>query len=183
MTVPSVTPEIPDHEALVNAQLRPVIAALLSDAEQVAAQILEEAQAQVAAVLGDARRRSEELLAAARAEGAAAARRRASRFVADARRQARETTLAAQREVYERVRSLALAQLGGLGGSPAAKELNARLETTARDLLGPDATVEVARTGVGVIATRGQRRLDLSGAALVERELAGLGPRIAEVWS
>ena len=101
----------------------------------------------------------------------------------DARREARERILRAQRGVYEQVRSFAQDQLNGLVGVPAAKDLNTRLASVARDRLGAKATVEVSKSGVGVIAVQGQRRIDLSCDTLVERELAELAPRIEELWS
>jgi vacuolar-type H+-ATPase subunit E/Vma4 len=179
----SVTSEFADTETRLDVQLRPLSSWLLQNAERRASQILGEADQQVAAILADAQRRSEALLESARAEGAAAARRSAARAVADARREARERILLAQRGVYEQVRSLAQGQLKELAGTPAVKELNARLASVARHRLGPKATVEVAKSGLGVIAAQGQRSLDLSSDALVERELADLAPRIEELWS
>jgi vacuolar-type H+-ATPase subunit E/Vma4 len=178
-----VTTELVGPDTPLDVQLRPVRSRLLQNADQRASQILEEADQQVAAVLADAQRRGEALLETAREEGAAAARRRSARVLADARREARERILRAQRGVYQEVRSLALDQLRGLADAPAAKDLNARMASVARDRLGPRAAVEVSKSGVGVIAAQGQRRLDLSDDALVERELAGLAPRIEELWS
>jgi vacuolar-type H+-ATPase subunit E/Vma4 len=183
VTAAIVTPEFVGPETSLDVQLRPVSEGLLQNAEQRASQILEEADQQVAAVLADAQRRGEALLESARAEGAAAARRSGTRVVADARREARERILRAQRGVCEQVRSLAQDQLHRLAGTPEAKDLNARLETVAHDRLGPKAAVEVSKPGIGVIAAQGQRRLDLSCDALVERELAELAPRIVELWS
>jgi vacuolar-type H+-ATPase subunit E/Vma4 len=178
VTTESVGPATP-----LDVQLRPVSAGLLRDAEQRALQILEEADRWVAVMLADTQRRSEALLESAREEGAAAARRSANRVVIDARREARERILRAQRGVYEQVRSFAQDQLNGLVGVPAAKDLNTRLASVARDRLGAKATVEVSKSGVGVIAVQGQRRIDLSCDTLVERELAELAPRIEELWS
>ena len=178
MTTELVGPDTP-----LDLQLRPVSEKLLQSAGQRASQILEEADQQAAAVLADAQRRGEALLESAREEGAAAARRSATRVLADARREARERILKAQRGVYEQVRSLAQDQLKGLADAPATKDLNARLASVAHDRLGPKATVEVSKSGIGVIATQGQRRLDLSDDALMERELAELAPRIEELWS
>jgi vacuolar-type H+-ATPase subunit E/Vma4 len=178
-----VTPELVEPETPLNVQLRPVIAGLLQSAEQRASQVLEEAGQQAAVVLIDAQRRGEAILESARAEGAAAARRSETRILADARREARERILRAQRGVYEQVRSLAQDQLDRLAGAPAAKELNARLETVVHDRLGPKATVEDSKSGIGVIAAQGRRRLDLSRDALVQRELAEVAPRIEELWS
>ena len=183
MSVASVTSEFVGPETPLDVQLRPVSAELLRNAEQRASRILEEADEQVAAVLTDAQRRGGAILESARAEGAAAARRSGTRVLADARRKARERILHAQRGVYEQVRSLAQDQLDRLATAPAAKELNARLETVAHDRLGPKATVEDSESGIGVIATQGRRRLDLSCDALVERELAGMAPRIEALWS
>jgi vacuolar-type H+-ATPase subunit E/Vma4 len=179
----SVTAEPVGPDTPLDVQLRPVSTGLEQDAQRHASQILEEADQQVAAVLADARRRGEVLLESARVEGATAARHRATRVVADARREARERILRAQRGVYEQVRSLAQDQLRGLADAPATKDLNARLASVARDRLGPGVAVEVSKSDVGVIAAQGQRRLDLSCDALVERELAGLAPRIEELWS
>jgi vacuolar-type H+-ATPase subunit E/Vma4 len=179
----SVTPEFVAPESPLDVQLRPVIAGLVQGAEQRASQVLKEADQQAAAVLADAQRRGEAILESARAEGAAAARRSGTRILADARREAREKILRAQRGVYEQVRSLAHDQLDRLGGAPAAKELNARLETVVRARLGPKVTVEDSKSGIGVVATQGRRRLDLDCDTLVQRELAQMAPRIEELWS
>jgi vacuolar-type H+-ATPase subunit E/Vma4 len=183
VTEASVTSEFVGPETPLNVQLRAVSAGLFQNAEQRASQVLEEADEQVATALADARRRGEAILESARAEGAAAARRSGTRVLADARRESRERILHAQRDVYEQVRSLAQDQLDRLASAPAAKELNARLETMARGRLGPTATVEDSKSGIGVIAAQGRRRLDLSCDALVERELAEMAPRIEELWS
>jgi vacuolar-type H+-ATPase subunit E/Vma4 len=183
MSAASVATESVGPKTPLDVQLRPVRARLEQDAEQRASQILEAADQQAAAVLADARRRGEAILESARVEGAAATRRRSARVVADARREARESILRAQRGVYEQVRSLAQDQLKDLAGAAAAKALNTRLASVARERLGPQATVEVSKSGIGVIAVRGQRRLDLSADALVERELAKLAPQIEELWS
>jgi vacuolar-type H+-ATPase subunit E/Vma4 len=179
----SLTSELVGPETPLDVQLRPVSAGLLQNAEQRASQVLEEADERVAAVLADARRRGEAILESARAEGAAAARRSGTRVLADARREARERILHAQRGVYERVRTLAQDQLRGLADTPASKDLNARLAKVARDRLGPEATVEVWTSGIGVIAVLDHRRLDLSADALVQRELAEMAPGIEELWS
>jgi vacuolar-type H+-ATPase subunit E/Vma4 len=179
----SVTPEFVAPESPLDVQLRPVIAGLVQGAEQRASQVLKEADQQAAAVLADAQRRGEAILESARAEGAAAARRSETRILADARREAREKILRAQRGVYEQVRSLAQDQLDRFGGAPAAKELNARLATVVRARLGPKATVEDSKSGIGVVATQGRRRLDLDCDTLVQRELAQMAPRIEELWS
>ena len=183
MSAASVTPEFVAPESPLDVQLRPVIAGLVQGAEQRASQVLKEADQQAAAVLADAQRRGEAILESARADGAAAARRSGTRILADARREAREKILRAQRGVYEQVRSLAHDHLDRLGGAPAAKELNARLETVVRARLGPKATVEDSKSGIGVVATQGRRRLDLDCDTLVQRELAQMAPRIEELWS
>jgi vacuolar-type H+-ATPase subunit E/Vma4 len=183
VTAASVTPEFVGPENPLDVQLRPVSAGLLQNAEQRASQILEEADQQAAAVLADAQRRGEAILESAREEGAAAARRSGTRLLADARREARERILRAQRGVYEQVRSLAHDQLDRLGGAPAAKELNTRLATFAHDRLGPKATVQDSKSGIGVVAAQGRRRLDLSCEVLVQRELAEMAPRIEDLWS
>ncbi len=183
MSAASVTPEFVAPESPLDVQLRPVIAGLVQGAEQRASQVLKEADQQAAAVLADAQRRGEAILESARAEGVAAARRSGTRILADARREAREKILRAQRGVYEQVRSLAHDHLDRLGGAPAAKELNARLETVVRARLGPKATVEDSKSGIGVVATQGRRRLDLDCDTLVQRELAQMAPRIEELWS
>jgi vacuolar-type H+-ATPase subunit E/Vma4 len=183
VTSASLTSEFVGPETPLEVQLRPVSAELLQNAEQRASQVIEEANEQVIAALADAQRRADAILESARAEGAAAARRSATRVLADARREARERILKAQRGVYEQVRSLAQDQLDRLATAPAAKELNARLETVAHDRLGPKATVEDSKSGIGVIAALGRRRLDLSCEVLVERELAEMAPRIEELWS
>lgn len=180
---PTIPGASPATEPSLEEALRPVAEAITDEANRRAQQILDDADAQVNAVLDDARRQADELLASALADGAGAARRAAAMLVDDARRQAREQVLAAQRHVYEQVRSRARARLDALADSPEAAALNRRLAEFARSRLGPGAQMEEPENGLGVVASDGRRRLDLSSAALLERELASMGPVVEAVWS
>lgn len=164
--------------------MRPVIDAFASEAQRHAERILADADANADTVLEEARRQAERLLAASRADGAAAARRLAAAIVADARREARREVLSAQRLVYEDVRAQAKAHLDALAHSTEAASLAERLGVVARRRLGDDAVVEPPEGGgLGVVARRGARRLDLSANALLEHQIASMGSEITALWS
>ena len=125
----------------------------------------------------------EQLVAAAKAAGMEDAAAETRRALADARRQARATTLAAQREMYDRLRRDTIAEVRAIRGSPRYPALLDRLTAELRSQLGETAMLEVDPDPQGgVIARDGSRLIDCSLPALAERCLAALGPRIEELW-
>jgi vacuolar-type H+-ATPase subunit E/Vma4 len=182
VTRPTGRPGVGARESVVE-QLRPLCDALRAEAQARARTILAEADREARSTLADAQRRADELRGAARAQGAADARRRGDRVVAEARRRTRSQVLRARRELYERVGSIARTRLAAVEGTAAARELNERLAAEARERLGDECVVHESPVGVGIVASAGRRRLDLSLDALVEREMNRGGTRIEEVWS
>jgi vacuolar-type H+-ATPase subunit E/Vma4 len=123
------------------------------------------------------------LVAEARAAGTADAADEARRLVAEARRHARGEVLNAQHEVYQQLRSAALAEASRLRGSDGYRPLLDRLAAEARSRLGADATIELDPDPAGgVVARDGLRVVDCSLPALANRCLDRLGPRVAELW-
>jgi len=164
--------------------LAPVAAALLASARERAERIRVAGRHQAEDVLAQARAEAEGILAQARADGEAAAARVAASTLAATRREARETVLAARRRAYEAVRRTTLAELVRRRESPAASALIARLTTMARTRLGADATVEaLVGDQLGVVAFAGNRRIELTADALVDRELAAFAARLEGLWA
>jgi hypothetical protein len=103
--------------------------------------------------------------------------------MADAHRQALALVLGARREVYEEVRRRALAVLRDRAGTGEAEALASRLAETARARLGDDAAVHPpADGGIGIVAERRGRRVDLSTKVLVDLHMSLLGEVLRAVW-
>ncbi len=153
--------------------LEPVRAELLRRAREEAAQRVREATATAEQSVRQAEEEAARILAEARAEGAADAAAAAAAQQARSRRTARAAVLAARSEAYgELVRRSADA----LRGEPVD-----RLVALATALLGEPVQVTSAAGG-GVVATAGDRRVDLSLDALAERATRLLGPDVEGLW-
>lgn len=154
--------------------------------------LLDRARAEAQSVLDAARREAGDRRAAARAEAGAVLRRavadcdaaagaaRARRRLR-ARRQARAIVLRARRDAYEELRTGAQAAVADLRVQPGYAQLRERLAAAARDQLGADAEL-TEPAGGGVVARAGERLVDYSLPAMVERCLANLGPELEELW-
>ena len=168
---------------MMRPALAPVTEMLARDARADAERAVAAVDADASAQLARAGAEAAAILARARADGEAAAERAADAAVAAARRAGRETILAAQRRVYEAVREGALEALARRARSPEVDALLTRLEALARTRLGPDAEVRrLAGARIGVRATAGTRQGELTVERFVDRELAALGERVAELW-
>jgi hypothetical protein len=87
---------------------------------------------------------------------------------------------AAQREMYEELRARVARGVRADARYPLLLE---RLGHASHRQLGPGARVEIDRDGDhGVTATRKDRRVQWSLAAIVDAGLSELGPSIAELW-
>lgn len=162
--------------------LEPVRAALLARARAEAGSRLEAARREADERLAAAHAEAAELLrltAAEREEAAGAARVR--RTVA-ARRQAHGVVLRARREACDELRAAARAAVAELRAGPGYPALLARLTEAARRQLGPGAEVEEPAAG-GVVARAGERLVDYSLPAMVDRALAGPGAGLEELWA
>lgn len=152
----------------------------LATARAEAESILQDARQQAGAIAATGESDAAALLEGARQEGETAASLDTDRAWKTARRRARGTMLAAQRETYEELRSRIAFAIRHDQRYPVLLE---RLGHAAQRQLGPGARVEVDRDGDGAVtATRKDRRIQWSLAAIVEAGLDELGPTIAEVW-
>ncbi len=163
--------------------LRLVAETLHGDAQRHSGEILAAAEARGHARLDEARAEAARTLDEARAEAEATADRAAAVLMADAHRQALALVLGARREVYEEVRRRALAALRDRAGTGEAEALASRLAETARARLGDDAAVHPpADGGIGIVAERRGRRVDLSTKVLVDLHMSSLGEVLRAVW-
>jgi hypothetical protein len=158
--------------SLIDA-LEPVRAELLRQARDEAAQRVREAAAAAEESVRQAEAEAARILAEARAEGAADAAAAAAAQQARSRRTARAAVLAARSEAYD---ELVRRSADALRDEPVE-----RLVALAAALLGEPARVVPAEGG-GVVATAGDRRVDLSLRALAERATQLLGPDAEGLW-
>ncbi len=138
------------------------------------------ARAYTDATVAGARAQADRLVAAARAQGAADAAEALSGQRSRSLREARGRVLRAEREAYDELRRLSVAEVTGLL-EQLGLLVRARLEHEAAERLGPDAIlVDGAH---GPTATAGRRRLALEPEHLVDLALAALGSELAGLWS
>lgn len=164
--------------------LAPLRDELLADARSRAAAVHAEAAERVEAELAAARADAEALVARTRGEAQRRTELDVQRQLSTQRRQAQGRVLRARREAYEALREEAIAAALELRGEPGYAALLDRLEAGARERLGPDATIERDPADVGgVIARDGQRMIDSTLPALVERLLDELGTEVESLWA
>ena len=141
-----------------------------------------------------AQERATRIIDQARAEAAALIERRlaaAERVLqleeqerlADARAEARTTVLRAQRSVLIEARAAAYAAARELVGDPRYERLLKRLAAEARERLVGAGPVELlGATGGGLLARAGNRQIDYSLDALVDRCLRAVGSELEQLW-
>ena len=168
--------------SIANAALDPVRTALRAAAHADAAEALRKAHQRTDELLADARRTADEILDTARADGEAEATAAVNVRLAQSRRDARRSMLTAQRELYDELRQRCRAAATALAEGPGYEELRAHLVERALAQLGSDATVTDCADG-GVLASAGDRRLDLTLPTLAERALERSGAEVAELWT
>ncbi|MEU4293130.1 V-type ATP synthase subunit E family protein [Kribbella sp. NPDC026596] len=168
--------------SIADAALEPVRTALRAAARADAAEVLRNARQRKDELLADARRTAEEMLATARADGEAEATAVVNARLAQSRRDGRRSMLTAQRDLYEELRWRCRAEAAALAESPGYEELRRHLAERALAQLGSDATVADSVDG-GVLASAGDRRLDLTLPTLAERALERSGAEVAELWA
>jgi vacuolar-type H+-ATPase subunit E/Vma4 len=156
--------------------------ALLAGARQEASALLAEADAESAARVREAEQQGEEIRDRARAEGEADARTVLVAERARARRQARAVVLAAQSEVRDELGRRVHEALARLRDDPAFPEMQGRLEAQARALLGDRARLTPHPSG-GCTAEAPGRRVEVTLAAVADRELERLGPELEALWT
>jgi vacuolar-type H+-ATPase subunit E/Vma4 len=163
--------------------LDPVRDALLAEAGAAAERALQQAAERALAQVVQAEAETAALVAHARVEGEAAAELEAISELARARRHARALFLQAQRAVYDDVRRQAHAAVQELRSTPRHGALVERLAARAREVLGPDAEIQRDPPDGGVVARAGNRSLEYTLPALVERCLDEHAAEIERLWT
>lgn len=162
--------------------LQPLENALLAHARADAAAAMSNGRQRAEEIRATARQRASDLADSARNEGRQQAQAEVDTELARKRRQAHALVLAAQRAVYEQLRRRCLDTASALRDDPGYSLLRSQLAGIAAVMLGPSADIQDGPGG-GVVASSDGRSVDLSLAALVERELAGRDTEVPELWS
>lgn len=158
--------------------LEPLRASLLALARAEARSALEAAHREAGERRAAAGVEAAELIRRATAErDAAAGAARAGRLL-QARRDARAIVLRARREACDELRAAARSAAAGLRADDG---LRGHLAAIAREQLGNEAELVEPPEG-GVIARAGERLVDYSLPAMVDRCLTGLGAELEELW-
>jgi len=138
--------------------------------------------------------RAEVIIAQAHAEAAAVIERRcaaAERLaereardrMAEGRAHARGTVLRAQKSALTEARADAHAMVRNLAGDPRLNRLLERLATDARERLAPAGPVELTEApDGGFIARAGNREIDCSLSAQVDRVLDSMAGELERLW-
>jgi vacuolar-type H+-ATPase subunit E/Vma4 len=168
--------------SIADAALDPVRTAWRAAAHADAAEALRKAHQRNDELLADARRTADEMLATARADGAAEATAVVNARLAQSRRDARRSVLKAQRDLYDELRQRCRVAATALAEGPGYEELRRHLAERALAQLGSDASV-TDRVEGGVLASAGDRQLDLTLPALAERALERSGAEVAQLWT
>jgi hypothetical protein len=155
----------------VTESLAPLRHALLRRAQAAADATRSEADRQARALVAAAEQESAALLARARADGEEDAAQLQTEDRGRSRRAAREIVLAAQRAVYDALRTQAQTAVHESLADPAQQR---RLREMVGNQLGPQAQVSEAAGGGLVGSAPDGRRVDASVPALVERALNSL---------
>jgi F0F1-type ATP synthase membrane subunit b/b' len=149
--------------------LAPLRAALLARARDAADELVAAAEHQRASALSDAQREVDELLSRARDQGRADGEELLASERAAGRASDQARLLAAQRSVYESLRSRIAHEVRDLLARPGAHD---RLVAALVDRLGEDVAVIDSPDGGVVARTPDGRSIDASVAALVDSSLA-----------
>ncbi|MDH6678672.1 F0F1-type ATP synthase membrane subunit b/b' [Rhodococcus sp. LBL1] len=157
---------------------RTLIDRACSDADRIRAAARADADATTARAEAEARSR----LDRARAEGTRDGELVAATERVRAHRHARAVVLAAQRDVYDELRTHLRAAAAATRDAATYPALRDRLVRRARDILGPQAEIGELPDG-GIEGIAGGRRLVWSLPDLAERRLAAAGDDIVRLWS
>lgn len=167
----------------VGDQLEPVRAALLEEAEARAADIAEDAIREAAALVEEAEEAAEAAIARAVRRARTAADARTEHAIERARAESHRRILLTKETIRARALDAAHRAALAMREDPRYPALLDHLETTALGQLGVDAFVERDPDGVGgVVATQGERRVDYTLAALVDRALDRRSDELAGLW-
>jgi vacuolar-type H+-ATPase subunit E/Vma4 len=163
--------------------LDPLRTAIRAQAEAEAERHRAEVEAERERALAEARSEADALVERARLEGRRAGVHEGARRRGAARRRAREELLRARGSLFEELRHRARAEVPALRSDPAYPRLVERLEDAARRQLGADAEIVADRPATGgVSASSGQRSVDYTLAALVDRTIDDLNGEVSGLW-
>lgn len=168
--------------AKATAALQPVRGRLLDCARADADREIAEAQQEAERVLSAARDQAAQLAEAARAAGRDAAKTVSAQRLAALRRELRGAVNAARRDSYERWCRHGTEAVLRLRDDTAYPQWAAALRAAARATLGGEAQLSEHPTG-GVVGEAGQRRIDLSLAAIAARVLDDTTAQVDEPWA
>ncbi|AHH97508.1 hypothetical protein [Kutzneria albida] len=162
-------------------ELMPVQEALLRGARADAARTLAEAETSAQDRIAEAERVADEILAEARGQGERDAATALAAERARARRTAHGIVLSAQREIYDKLRSSAVAAVRAilLSGDHALRDT---MCSRVRTELGPDAAI-TELPGGGVLGQAPGRRVAYTAEALTDAALGRLSGRLSELWT
>jgi vacuolar-type H+-ATPase subunit H len=156
---------------------------LMAEAERDAGRMISAAREEAERQVARARQKADDEVDRARAAARAEADERLAMERAATRREARRVVL----ETRERIRqSLIEASILGVVGHRGSRDYQRFLERVERHvqvLLGEDAEITRDPPEGGVIGRCGQRRLDYTVPAVVERVIDALGADLEELWS
>jgi vacuolar-type H+-ATPase subunit E/Vma4 len=158
--------------------LEPLRASLLAQAHAEARSLVDAAGREADRCRAGARAEAAELVRQATADRDVAARGARDARLRRARQEARAIVLRARRDARDELRAAARSAAAGLRGEPG---LGDRLAALAREQLGPEAELMEPAEG-GMVARSGERLVDYSLPAMVDRCLAELGPELEELW-
>jgi hypothetical protein len=162
-------------------QLEPVRAALRADAEQRAAEILDQGRRTANATVATAQAASDEAVSHACDRAVATAQAQRQQAQAAARRDVHRDVLVAEADLRRTIVDGAVTAASSMVDDPRYPLLLDRLEMLAHRQLGPDAVVlRDPADGPGLVATAGARRVDYRLATLARRALDARGDLLTE---
>jgi hypothetical protein len=163
----------------LTAALAPLREVLLRAARVEVARIVSNADASAHSAIATAEDQARDCRNAARQAGIADAADAIARDRARSRRAARTAELHADREVYQGLRTEVRMAAERIAAGDKYPALRATLVAAARRQLGSDAeTVDIAEGGI--VATAGNRRVDLSLALLADRAADAVAGRLVQ---
>jgi vacuolar-type H+-ATPase subunit E/Vma4 len=165
-------------------QLDPVRVALLEESSTRAGEIKEHAASEAAAIIDEAEAAASATVDRSVQRSRAAADARAEQAIDRARADHHRVILSTQAAIRTRVLDATRRAAFDMRADSRYPALLDRLEASARTQLGADAVIERDPEGLGgVIATRGDRRVDYTLSALADRALDLLADDVALVWT
>ena len=156
---------------------------IIADAEEEAERIVSAAREEAERRLEEARNKAELDVEAARSAAMVEADTRLAMERAAVRREARRAELEARARIRRSLVESAVKAVSDRRGSREYQVLLDRLELQVQAQLGQGAETTRDPPEGGVIGQCGNRRLDYTIQAVVERVVDAMGPEIEELWN